>query len=120
MDGNPYSMVAALLAGTSDLPAAPGAGPARIRVGVVVSASPLRISVAGVTLPAGCFLIDERIKKGYRHREQITFDSPPEWWTSDGKASVEQLEPYLDTGDRVLLLTEDDQLFYIVMKAVSA
>ena len=35
-------------------------------------------------------------------------------------ARVEQLEIDLEVGDRVLLLTEDDQVFYIVMKVVNA
>lgn len=35
-------------------------------------------------------------------------------------ATTEQLEIDLEVGDRVLLLTEDDQIFYIVMKVVDA
>lgn len=36
------------------------------------------------------------------------------------EAQVEQTEVDLEVGDRVLLLTEDDQVFYIVMKVVDA
>lgn len=40
--------------------------------------------------------------------------------TETGRATVEQLEIDLDVEDRVLLLTEDDQVFYIIMKVVDA
>lgn len=36
------------------------------------------------------------------------------------QATVEQLEIDLEVGDQVLLLTEDDQIFFIVMKVVKA
>ncbi len=36
------------------------------------------------------------------------------------EARVEQLEIDLEAGDEVLLLTQDDQVFYIVMKVVDA
>ena len=36
------------------------------------------------------------------------------------KATVAQLEIDLDVGDQVLMLTEDDQIFYILMKVVDA
>ena len=36
------------------------------------------------------------------------------------EATVEQLEIDLEEGDQVLMLTEDDQVFYIVMKVVAA
>ena len=36
------------------------------------------------------------------------------------KATEEQLELDLDVDDQVLLLTEDDQLFYVLMKVVKA
>ncbi|HIT31688.1 MAG TPA: hypothetical protein IAC25_02475 [Candidatus Enterenecus stercoripullorum] len=40
--------------------------------------------------------------------------------TPSGMATVKQLEVDLDVGDQVLLLTEDDQIFYILMKVVDA
>lgn len=40
--------------------------------------------------------------------------------TAAGMATVEQLEIDLEVGDQVLLLTEDDQMFYIMMKVVDA
>ena len=36
------------------------------------------------------------------------------------QTELEQLEIDLDVGDTVLLLTEDDQIFYIIMKVVDA
>lgn len=40
--------------------------------------------------------------------------------TTIDEATVEQLELDLEVGDTVLLLTEDDQVFYIIMKVVDA
>lgn len=40
--------------------------------------------------------------------------------TTVDEAEVEQLEVDLDVDDQVLLVTEDDQIFYIVMKVVKA
>lgn len=40
--------------------------------------------------------------------------------TAIDEASVEQLEIDLEVGDQVLTLTEDDQIFYIIMKVVDA
>ena len=36
------------------------------------------------------------------------------------EAQVEQLEIDLEAGDEVLLLTQDDQVFYVMMKVVDA
>lgn len=40
--------------------------------------------------------------------------------TEENKAETEQLELDLEEGDQVLLLTEDDQIFFILMKVVDA
>jgi hypothetical protein len=40
--------------------------------------------------------------------------------SEEKKAVTEQLEIDLEVGDQVLLLTEDDQIFYILMKVVDA
>lgn len=62
----------------------------RMRLGRVTGAAPLRVRVAGTEQPAGALRLDPR------------------------------LEVPLAAGDEVLLLTWDDQTFYIVMKAVRA
>ena len=40
--------------------------------------------------------------------------------TTIDEAVVEQLEIDLEVGDDVLMLTENDQIFYIVMRVVAA
>ena len=56
------------------------------------------------------------VTDGQLHSTDTTIgkDSP------GAEAETEQLEIDLDVGDQVLLLTEDDQIFYIVMKVVAA
>lgn len=69
-------------------------------------------SISGpVTTPHGASTgALERISGSQLHSPDTTID----------EATVEQLEIDLEVGDEVLLLTEDDQVFYIVMKAVKA
>lgn len=127
-----------------------GAVSARIRLGRVVTAVPLTIRVAGVVQPPGALKLNERLVKGARWRMKLTSPSgdfsglagpvsgpvsTPHGAGSlmelaDGtlhstgvtvdRAEAEQLELDLAAGDEVLLLTQDDQVFYIVMKVVDA
>lgn len=81
----------------------------RLREGKVVSTQPLCVQIAGLKLPAKELKINERLTRGakwtLKHPEEI---------------EVEQTKLDLEEGDKVLLLTSDDQLFYIVMKVVGA
>lgn len=127
-----------------------GAAPARMRLGEVVSTAPLKVKVAGITQPTNVLKINERLVKGAKWKTKTTspnsdikdFTGPiygpvqgvhgigalieftggnvhiPD--TVIDEATVEQLELDLDVGDEVLLLTEDDQMYYIIMKVVSA
>ena len=52
--------------------------------------------------------------------EQLTGGQVHSTDTTIDQATVEQLALDLEVGDQVLLLTEDDQIFYIVMKVVDA
>lgn len=127
-----------------------GAAPARMRLGQVVSTVPLKVKVAGLTQPTEALKINERLVKGARWKTRTTSPSsdyggltgpisgpvshPPGMGTlvefTGGQvhveetvideAVVEQLELDLAVGDTVLLLTEDDQIFYILMKVVDA
>jgi hypothetical protein len=58
----------------------------------------------------GCSPELDAVTGGALHGTQTTVD----------EATVEQLEIDLEVGDQVLLLTEDDQIFYILMKVVVA
>ena len=158
MDGDPYARFVALgrSASADAMPAGDsqqaglGAVPARMRLGTVASADPLRVKVAGLTQPTQALKINERLVKGAKWKAKVT--SPSSDYTAltgpisgpvstphgegalsaltggqvhsgdttIGQATVEQLELDLETGDTVLLLTEDDQVFYIIMKAVDA
>ena len=127
-----------------------GAAPARMRLGRVVSAAPLTVRVAGIVQPTKALRINERLVKGARWKTKTTspnsdyngLTGPIEGPVStphgvgalveltDGRvhspdtvideAQVEQLEIDLEAGDEVLLLTQDDQVFYVMMKVVDA
>lgn len=127
-----------------------GAGPAKLRLGTVVQRAPLEITVAGVRQPTEALRINERLTKGARWKAKIAspnsdfgqlsgpISGPVSTPLGTGalisldsgevhsgnatidEATVEQLEIDLEVGDMVLLLTEDDQIFYIIMKVVGA
>lgn len=127
-----------------------GAAPARMRLGRVAATAPLTVRVAGSIQPPGTLKINERLTLGARWKTKLTSPSgnyrdltgpiagPVSTPHGAGtlseltggqvhsrdtvidKTVVEQLELDLDVGDTVLLLTEDDQVFYIIMKVVDA
>lgn len=127
-----------------------GAASARMRVGKVIQRAPLKVRVAGLEQPTETLKINERLVKGAKWKTRTTspnsdyngltgpisgpVDTPSgpgelvrltagEVHSTDttiDEATVEQLEIDLEEGDDVLLLTEDDQVFYIIMKVVDA
>lgn len=127
-----------------------GAAPARMRLGEVVSRVPLKVKVAGLNQPTEVLKINERLVKGAKWKTKTTSpDSDIKDFTGPisgpvqgvhgigalieftggevhipdtiiDEATVEQLEIDLEVGDEVLMLTEDDQVFYIIMKVVDA
>ena len=138
MDGNPYATLAALARGidpeTGENYASSQAGlgsiQARMRLGRVVNVLPLTVKVAGENQPPSALRVNERLVKGARWKTKTT--SPNSDYrglsgvvtgqvhsadTVIDEAVVEQLELDLEA---VLLLTEDDQIFYIIMKVVDA
>ena len=86
--------------------------PVWMRLGTVLSALPLKVDVGGTPQEAGKFYIVSRLLDG--HSEQVTV-SGPEY---AGNATVTQRGPVLACGDLVLLLTDDDQTFYLIDKVV--
>lgn len=141
-DGNPYARMAALMhdeAGQTST-----ARSAILRLGTVVQQKPLEVTTAGVRLPVEALRINERLAKGAKWKTKLTapvdvLDDPARLpagaftrvkdvmgstvyndEVSIDQAEQEQLEIDLETGDTVLLLTEDDQVFYILMKVVDA
>lgn len=127
-----------------------GAGPGRLRLGRVTAREPLQVLVAGVQQPASALRLNERLAKGARWKarvespdsdcQQLTGELTGPVACPEGQgqlgavtagqlhsgstdirdAGVTQLEIDLEVGDQVLLLTEDDQIFYIIMKVVEA
>ena len=127
-----------------------GAAPARMRLGEVLTREPLTVKVAGLPQPTSVLKINERLVKGAKWRTKTTspnsdyngvtgpISGPTSTPHGPGalieltggeihstdtvidEATVEQLEIDLEVGDQVLMLTEDDQVFYIVMKVVDA
>lgn len=127
-----------------------GAAPARMRLGRVIQRVPLKVSTAGISLPTKALRINERLVKGAKWNAKATspnsdyngLTGPIEGPvttphgtgalisltggqvhsgdTTIDEAVVEQLEIDLEVGDDVLMLTEDDQLFYLIMKVVDA
>jgi hypothetical protein len=87
MEGNPYSKMAQILKNRS-------AAGLFMYKGTVTSATPLILSVAGITVASQELMINGSLIK------------------SDQTIALE-------IGDTVLLLTADDQLFYILCKVVS-
>lgn len=120
-----------------------GLGPVHLRRGTVLALEPLKIDVAGTPQEAERFFISHRLLKGHREvlelkctevsaRFSLTASCPcPDGGHSGSAASANDgtltaraaatvAEPVLREGDVVLLLTEDDQVFYIIDKVVRA
>lgn len=112
MDSNPYSRFADMIknpkGGTSS---EKKGGTLLIRRGTVLTVSPLVIDVEGITASGSELMINASLLP---HSESFvpTGMEPPNF-----EASV---TPKLETGDTLLLLTEDDQLFNILCKVVTA
>lgn len=121
-EGNPYSRMVALMRKQrgeieTDTPAGSSqvaAGAVRMRLGTVTDVSPLTVSIAGVSMPASTLRVNGRLAKGAASAVYIAGSDQ-----SFG-ASVTQVTLALNVGDQVLMLTADDQVFYIVMKVVAA
>ena len=113
------------------------AGNARLLHGTVLSVAPLKIDVAGTTQEAERFYISNRLVDG--HAEKLTVSgsavsgalaisascangSHSSMTISGGTVALDAVAtqdgPVLKVGDEVLLLTADDQTFYILDKVV--
>lgn len=108
---DPYSEIYSMMR------SAPGDGqagaPIHIRLGKVLSASPLKVDVAGTTQEAGRFYAASRLLEGHTAKVDIRGEN-----MTLADAMVIRAGPGLAAGDRVLLLTEDDQTFYLMDKVV--
>lgn len=96
MDGDPFARILDTLSG--DTPD----NPLWMRVGTVVSRDPLSVKVADLTQKKDALRLDKRLKEALASELNLG------------------IEKTLASGSRVLLLTQDDQIFYIVCEVVSA
>ena len=109
MEDDPYSTLAGMWGGKKSS----GTG-LTMRKGTVLKVSPLAIDVKGragsITASGSELMINELMLE---HAESLapTGETPVPF-----EAKV---TPKLSAGDTVLLLTEDDQLFYVLCKAVT-
>lgn len=109
------------------------AGRLRLRLGTVRAVSPLSVEVAGTEQEAERFYICHRLVRG--HTEKIKLTGGAGGFSANGgthgvsidpgTVQITQLtatleEPVLQAGDLVLLLTDDDQTFYLIDKVVQA
>ncbi len=136
MKGDPFSGLYNLMriAGQEDA----STGAARLRRGTVRTVSPLTIDVAGTMQEADRFYISHRLTAG--HEEKLMVSGSGVSGALDISAScpmgshdsmsilrgtvtlnavATQDGPVLKAGDEVLLMTADDQTFYIIDKVVS-
>lgn len=112
-------------------------GVLRLRLGTVKTAEPLAVDVAGIPQKAAHFYITDRLLSG--HKEDVVikgnasgslsisascgYGSHDSMSVNSGsmtlaEGTVTQRGPVLKAGDTVLLLTDDDQTFYLMDKVV--
>lgn len=139
MEGNAYSELADMI-NEAGRPKGP-VGPAHLRLGTVISADPLAVDVAGTTQEAERFYISHRLVKEHQELLRLDCTSVTERFTLSVPCPISahsgdpgsstgmlytphcvatQAEPVLKAGDEVLLLTEDDQIFFVIDKVVKA
>lgn len=140
MGSDAYAELIALIRGQDNAAAGMlGSAPVRMRRGRVVSTEPMCVEVAGLRQPANALWINAALVKGTAWKVKLT--SPEGTFrtligegglaalpsgtlkSADAtldRADVQLLEPALAPGDHVLLLTEDDQIYYMIAKVVQA
>lgn len=108
-------------------------GAVRIRRGKVLTPLPLSVDVGGTTQEAARFYLCSRLTQG--HAETLSLKGGAGGFFANGGThavsldagsftltgtTAAQAEPALKAGDEVLLLTDDDQTFYLIDKVVRA
>ena len=81
-----------------------------LRLGQVAGLSPLALTVAGLTLTEGIFVNPDLLEQQRSGRVQL-----PASQIDETGASL-TLDGTLQQGDRVVLLSDDDQIFYILCR----
>ena len=131
--GDPFSIMAQAFS--------PSAPDFNFRFGVIIGASPLSVEVGGLTIESDSLWINEALleipRKADFEGEDVQIKDPsstvnlPELYAGtanismpaasvQGKDGLFTFKEPLKAGDRVLLLSDQDQVFYILCKVVSA
>lgn len=116
MQGDPYTRMRKLM--QDEGAGAARAGALRIARGTVLSASPLALDVEGTPQEAERVYLCAGLLQG--HTESVALSGlTSSTGTVDGSEAVLTVrEPVLQAGDTVLLLTDDNQTFYLIDKVV--
>lgn len=108
MKGNPYGNLAAAFA-------LPESG-VRLRFGRVTGISPLAVEVGGLTITGETLYINPELLE---RAQEADFSFPGFHEESTSQTGTVTLKKPLEAGDRVLLYSDDDQVFYILCRMVS-
>lgn len=103
---NPYSMIAQAFSAPDP--------ESRFRFGTVTSISPMEVDIGGPKISGGKLFCNADLLETEREADVFL----PTYDIQETDARVKLKKP-LETGDRVLCYTEDDQVFYILCKVVS-
>ena len=116
MDKDPYRSLADMMQRAAH--PAKDAGTLHAYLGTVLSASPLKVDVAGTTQTADHFYLADRLRQGHAEQVAISGLTDPMGAVDGDEATLTVRSPVLQAGDLVLLLTTDDQIFYLLDKVV--
>lgn len=87
----------------------------RLRFGVVTGTEPLAVEVGGLPVSGAALWVNETLLEAEREAEIYL----PVHEIGEQNAEIKVKAP-LSAGDRVLLYSDGDQVFYILVKVVSA
>lgn len=108
MDGNPFCEVARAFS--------PPDTSVRLRFGTVTSISPVTVDVGGLTITGETLYINPELLE---REQEADFSFPGFHEESTSQTGTVTLKKPLEAGDRVLLYSDDDQVFYILCRMVS-
>ena len=103
---DPYSMIAQVFSSPEP--------ESRFRFGMVTSVSPMEVDVGGPKVSGGKLFCNADLLETEREADVFL----PTYDIQETDARVKLKKP-LEVGDRVLLYSDDDQVFYILCKVVS-
>lgn len=85
------------------------------RFGTITGVSPLTVNISGLSISGEALFINQNLIP----QPQKAEISLPGSQISESEGSITFSEP-LKTGDRVFIYSDNDQIFYIICKVVSA